>query len=57
MAQKTAAKAGKKAPVDKAKLSLKNVLPLNLEQERDQLLASFAAATKDDQEKGEAASK
>ena len=42
VSQKATGKAARKAPVDKAKLTLKSVLPLNLERERDQLLASFA---------------
>ena len=56
--QKPVAKAGKKGAVDKKQpFSLKTMFPFNLEHERDQLLASFGSAAKDDQENGNAAGK
>lgn len=48
--QKSAAKKG--APEKKLPVSLKTMLPINLEQERDRLLASFAGAAKDSPDKG-----
>lgn len=53
--QKTAAKKG--APEKKVPVSLKTVLPINLEQERDRLLATFAGAAKDNPGKGDKAGK
>ena len=55
---KPAAKAGKKGAVDKKQqFTLKSVLPLNLEQERDQLLASFVQPVQEAADKGAAAGK
>jgi hypothetical protein len=50
--------AGKRGTVDKKQpFTLKAMLPFNLEYERDQLLASFAAPAKDAPDKGDAAGK
>jgi hypothetical protein len=49
--QKTTAKKG--APEKKVPVSLKTVLPINLEHERDRLLASFAGAAKEGPDKGD----
>jgi hypothetical protein len=50
--------AAKKGAVDKKQqLTLKTILPLDLERERSQLIASFAVATKDDHDQQDVANK